>query len=435
MASNQSFDTQNSSYDRNLELVVVTVKSPFDALSTLRLRKGVFDLVVTDLHMPEMNGMELQKQVDEEFKLPVIIMSSDDSENVILRSLEGGAAFYIVKPINKDDLKSVWQYAVATKTGNPPSIKEIGGTQEPSSSTLVEKIPSEDVNSATSMNGENKAVPKRILEFMSVPGLSRENVASHLQKYRIFLKKVAERGARSSKNLSVRALRSTFASSQPSLMFKNFQQEYSNFPRQLQLSRGFGAFGGANFGNIQSPIQQAPSNNSALQPPYGQSPPFGNPTGFQQLIFGNANSGGQANQVRSGQESNGNIGANQASGGSVLNGLTSGTGPMQMYPPQSQARLNLQNFGSPTHKKFGSAGIQASKYRSGVGNIGHFNNSLNASNNYAGIRVTADGQLIGAGQMQLRKNEASNGFGNGANSGLMNWTHNGNMNVASVGVI
>ncbi|CAA7025613.1 unnamed protein product [Microthlaspi erraticum] len=39
-----------------------------------------------------------------------------------------------------------------------------------------------------------KAVPKKILEHMNVPYLTRENVASHLQKYRQFLRKVAEQG-------------------------------------------------------------------------------------------------------------------------------------------------------------------------------------------------------------------------------------------------
>lgn len=46
------------------------VRNPLDALATLRMQK--FDLVVTDLHMPLMNGFELQKEVIEEFKLPVI---------------------------------------------------------------------------------------------------------------------------------------------------------------------------------------------------------------------------------------------------------------------------------------------------------------------------------------------------------------------------
>uniref|UniRef100_A0A7N1A8L9 Uncharacterized protein n=1 Tax=Kalanchoe fedtschenkoi TaxID=63787 RepID=A0A7N1A8L9_KALFE len=40
--------------------------------------------------------------------------------------------------------------------------------------------------------GLDRAVPKKILEVMNVPGLTRENIASHLQKYRIFLKRVAD---------------------------------------------------------------------------------------------------------------------------------------------------------------------------------------------------------------------------------------------------
>lgn len=37
-----------------------------------------------------------------------------------------------------------------------------------------------------------EAVPKKILELMKVDGLTRDHVASHLQKYRIFLKKIAD---------------------------------------------------------------------------------------------------------------------------------------------------------------------------------------------------------------------------------------------------
>ncbi|ESQ40655.1 hypothetical protein EUTSA_v10016040mg [Eutrema salsugineum] len=59
--------------------------------------------------------------------------------------------------------------------------------------------------------GLDKAVPKKILEFMNVDYLTRENVASHLQKYRQFLRKVAERGVCCSSMLSGRGIDSIFA--------------------------------------------------------------------------------------------------------------------------------------------------------------------------------------------------------------------------------
>lgn len=51
---------------------VVTVKNAEDALVTLRTRSDFFHLVVTDVHMPAMDGFAFQKQVQEEFKLPVV---------------------------------------------------------------------------------------------------------------------------------------------------------------------------------------------------------------------------------------------------------------------------------------------------------------------------------------------------------------------------
>ncbi|PHT32141.1 putative sugar phosphate/phosphate translocator [Capsicum baccatum] len=36
------------------------------------------------------------------------------------------------------------------------------------------------------------AVPKKILELMNVPGLTRENIASHLQKYRLYLRRLSD---------------------------------------------------------------------------------------------------------------------------------------------------------------------------------------------------------------------------------------------------
>ena len=43
---------------------------------------------------------------------------------------------------------------------------------------------------AVSHLGIKNAVPKTIMQMMNVDGLSRENVASHLQKYRLYLKRL-----------------------------------------------------------------------------------------------------------------------------------------------------------------------------------------------------------------------------------------------------
>ncbi|KAK9824185.1 hypothetical protein WJX72_008403 [[Myrmecia] bisecta] len=43
--------------------------------------------------------------------------------------------------------------------------------------------------------GVKNAVPKTILQLMNVEGMTRENVASHLQKYRMYLKRIAANAA------------------------------------------------------------------------------------------------------------------------------------------------------------------------------------------------------------------------------------------------
>ena len=46
------------------------VKDAHEALSMLRNKS--FDLVITDVHMPDMNGLELQDRINQDFSLPVI---------------------------------------------------------------------------------------------------------------------------------------------------------------------------------------------------------------------------------------------------------------------------------------------------------------------------------------------------------------------------
>jgi len=56
------------------------------------------DVVVTDLQMPEMNGLELVRAVRARFPLvPVILMTAQGSEDIAVQALSSGAASYVPK--------------------------------------------------------------------------------------------------------------------------------------------------------------------------------------------------------------------------------------------------------------------------------------------------------------------------------------------------
>jgi CheY-like chemotaxis protein len=70
-------------------------------------------LIILDLNMPGMNGMQLLKlikqpsrHIHEHFKkIPVVVMSSDTREDKIRQCYQTGADAYIVKPLEYDQIK------------------------------------------------------------------------------------------------------------------------------------------------------------------------------------------------------------------------------------------------------------------------------------------------------------------------------------------
>ncbi|HEX7436397.1 MAG TPA: response regulator [Caldimonas sp.] len=72
------------------------------------LRKSAFDFVITDILMPNMNGFELLTAIkaDEKLKhLPVLMVTAEARKDDILRSMQCGAAGYIVKPFTRATLE------------------------------------------------------------------------------------------------------------------------------------------------------------------------------------------------------------------------------------------------------------------------------------------------------------------------------------------
>lgn len=78
-----------------------------DALEKIRSGGQEYDLVCTDVHMPNMDGIELVKAVREieEFKhLTLLVISSDSDRRSIARALMAGADEYATKPMSEEAL-------------------------------------------------------------------------------------------------------------------------------------------------------------------------------------------------------------------------------------------------------------------------------------------------------------------------------------------
>ncbi|XP_044472365.1 two-component response regulator ARR12-like isoform X2 [Mangifera indica] len=224
---------------RRCQYQVTTTSQAVTALKMLRDNKNKFDLVISDVHMPDMDGFKLLELVGLEMDLPVIMLSGNDDPKLVMKGITHGACDYLLKPVRIEELKNIWQHVVRRKkidskdrnnsdnqdkphhggseaaaTGssdqngnlhkrrkdqNEEEDEEHDENENENEDQSTQKKPrvvwSVDLHrkfvAAVHQLGIDKAVPKKILDLMNVGKLTRENVASHLQKYRLYLKRIS----------------------------------------------------------------------------------------------------------------------------------------------------------------------------------------------------------------------------------------------------
>jgi two-component system KDP operon response regulator KdpE len=81
---------------------VFTASSGAEALN--QLSKHVPDLIILDLAMPEMPGLEVCRRVREFSSVPIIVLSAKGSESDKVAALDLGADDYVTKPFGMDEL-------------------------------------------------------------------------------------------------------------------------------------------------------------------------------------------------------------------------------------------------------------------------------------------------------------------------------------------
>lgn len=91
-------------YLKNYCKEVFQAKDGQEALSIYQVKKP--DIIISDIEMPQLNGLEMAKQIRrKDKKTPIIIVTAYTDKNYLLQAVELQLIKYITKPINSKKLK------------------------------------------------------------------------------------------------------------------------------------------------------------------------------------------------------------------------------------------------------------------------------------------------------------------------------------------
>jgi len=102
------------SFDRILRAAGYRAEAAQSSLQAVDISaSGKFDVVISDINMPAMDGIQLLRAIREhDLLIPVVLMTGGPSVETAAKAVELGALRYLFKPIQPDELTSVVDYAI-----------------------------------------------------------------------------------------------------------------------------------------------------------------------------------------------------------------------------------------------------------------------------------------------------------------------------------
>ena len=85
------------------------------------VEKNPYDMIITDLHMPHMDGIEFVKRVklipNRRF-IPIVMLSSEGDEEKIAEAKRTGISTFLRKPVKEPQLKAILQVAIGVMSSS-----------------------------------------------------------------------------------------------------------------------------------------------------------------------------------------------------------------------------------------------------------------------------------------------------------------------------
>ena len=98
-------------------LNVKTFPSGIEVLEFMQSQRP--DCIVLDLHMPNVNGFEVQRRMAElAVRVPVVVITGHDTPESSARALAGGACAYLLKPVDDQMLLDAIATAIEKNPGH-----------------------------------------------------------------------------------------------------------------------------------------------------------------------------------------------------------------------------------------------------------------------------------------------------------------------------
>ena len=88
------------------------------------------DIVLMDIKMPDMDGIEAAKLLTEERVAPVLLLSAYSQQELVQRAQQAGVAGYLVKPFRESDLAPAIEVSLARFSEFRAVEREVGDLQE-----------------------------------------------------------------------------------------------------------------------------------------------------------------------------------------------------------------------------------------------------------------------------------------------------------------
>ncbi|GJV78241.1 two-component response regulator ARR2-like protein [Tanacetum coccineum] len=320
-------------------------------LSLLRENKNGYDIVLSDVHMPDMDGFKLLEHIGLEMDLPVI---TDVGCEVVGRVSTPRLVELNQKVPDDGDHSSS-----ANKGHNWRNVKKRKDEEEDECEEREESFSSKKPRVVWSVEllhlschavKQLEAVPKKILELMNVPGLSRENVASQYSKYRLYLRRL-----NGSQHMG--SMNDSFMDS-PEAGYRSMSS-VNGF--DLQTMTGAGQFPGQSFATLRAAMLGRSNNIFSFE--------------NQKMQYGQVNKSQPLHGIPTNMGPNQFVGLRQSRQNSELK-LPSGGGLFLSY-----SMLNDSGFQDSytSHKKMGSI----VPFSADDGSVTHLNGARNDKMRYA----------------------------------------------------